>query len=390
MQKDGVPISLCMVVWNEEKTIERTIRTVQNIVSEIVIGIDKASTDKTREEIKRLSNELTDIKWVIFNSNLHAELAAKKSLDADPEWGFCKARNAAFDRANLNAWRIILDGHELVVDQNEFAAWIQKAAAAGSDCMDVSLHFEPAADGIPASIFESARAGAPETRYNNPIHNVLAGKRHYKAPDVVIEHRKSAQAKKSRAERNAQRSNVNIGGLEKKALEKPDNSRTWFYLATAYKENKLWEKAVNAFDEYLLRGGWPEERWTARMDKGHCLVILGREDEARTSYALAIDEFPPRAEAHYYLGNLAYKQQRFGEAEAWLEKCVSMPMPKCRLFLVPRVYLVMRHDLLSMVYHHNGKPRQALEQAEIALKAASNSRIEKNVMLWRASLKDAS
>jgi tetratricopeptide (TPR) repeat protein len=122
------------------------------------------------------------------------------------------------------------------------------------------------------------------------------------------------------------------------------------------------------------------------MDKGHCLSILGRKDEARTSFAMAIDEHPVRAEAHYHLGDLAYNQQRFGEAEAWLEKCITLPMPQCRLFLVPRVYWVMRHDLLSMVYHHTGKIKQAIEQAEIALEKVNDARIKKNVALWKEHL----
>ena len=385
-EKDGVKLSLCMILKHEEKTIASTIHAVSPILSEIVIGFDKESKDGTREEITKLAKELPTIKWKLFEINLSAELAAKKSLDDESGWGFSKARNQVFSVADPNAWRIILDGHERVVDPRLFAAEIRNAIEAKCDCVDVTVYFEPANDGIPQSIFESSRAAAPGVEYVNSIHNVLAGKKHYKAKDVVIEHCKAKQAKESRAERNVQRSDSNINGLETKALRNPSDSRTWFYLATAYKENGMYEQAISAYDECLVHSKWHEERWTARMDKGHCLVIIGRKDEARTSYAMAIDEHSARAEAHYHLGDLAYNQKRFGEAEAWLEKCVSLPMPQCRLFLVPRVYWVMRHDLLSMVYHHTGKIKLAIEQAEIALEKVKDSRIARNVELWKEVL----
>lgn len=375
-------ISLCMIVWNEATTVERTVKSVASIVSEVVVGIDVNSNDGTREVLERVLKEI-GVKNSFLNIRLSDELAAKRSLDGDDDWGFSKARNTVFDAADPEAWRIVLDGHEIVKDAEMFVAEIVEAAAAAVDGVDVRVWFEPADDGIPQTVFESTRAMAPHVRYVNPQHNIAKISSRRVASDVIIEHRKRDQAVTARAARNVQRSDSNIGGFENAVLKEPSNARAWFYLATAYKENSRYKEAVQAFDECLQHSRWNEERWHARVDKGHCLVFLDRLQDARDSYSMAIDEQRERAEAYYYLGDLAYKQERFGEAAVWLEMCVSMPMPACRLFLNPRVYMVMRHDALSMVYHHLRKYDLAIQQAEIAMTASPNPRIAKNIKLWR-------
>jgi hypothetical protein len=48
--------------------------------------------------------------------------------------------------------------------------------------------------------------------------------------------------------------------------------------------------------------------------------------------------------------------------------------------------LIDRYDLLSMVYNHTGEYLKAIEQAEIALRAAPIARIQRNIEIWREHL----
>jgi len=373
-------ISLAMIVRNEEQTLARTIESVRDHVSEIVIGIDLKSTDGTRQIAERLAD-------VVFETRLTDELAMKGPISGDPsaDWGFSKARNDVFDRCRPNAWRLILDGHETVLDPAALAPAVEAAMAAGCDGVEVQVWFEPQADGIPQSVFSSQRLAAPSVRYVNPIHNALLVKKAFAAPHIRIEHRKRDQAPVAKLARDQQRSAANIGGLKAETEKQPTNARAWFYLGTAYRENARPSDAIGAFEECLKHSRWHEERWHARVEAARCLIALGRVDEGRAQFSQALDEQPVRAEAYYYLGDLAYKQQRFHEAMLWLEACVAMPLPSVRLFLNPRIYLVERHDLLSMVYHHLRMPLKAAAQAALALTAAPNARIEKNMALWRAA-----
>jgi glycosyltransferase involved in cell wall biosynthesis len=57
-----VTISLCMIVKNEEKILERCLDSVADLVDEIVIA-DTGSTDATREIAKRYTEKVYDFPW---------------------------------------------------------------------------------------------------------------------------------------------------------------------------------------------------------------------------------------------------------------------------------------------------------------------------------------
>ncbi|MEG0237093.1 MAG: glycosyltransferase family 2 protein [Cetobacterium sp.] len=72
-------ISLCMIVKNEEKYLERCLNSVKNIVDEIVI-VDTGSSDKTVEIAKKFTNRIYFYKW-------HNDFAAARNFS------FSKATN---------------------------------------------------------------------------------------------------------------------------------------------------------------------------------------------------------------------------------------------------------------------------------------------------------
>ena len=57
-----VTISLCMIVKNEEKILERCLDSVADLVDEIVIA-DTGSTDATREIARRYTEKVYDVPW---------------------------------------------------------------------------------------------------------------------------------------------------------------------------------------------------------------------------------------------------------------------------------------------------------------------------------------
>ena len=57
-----VTISLCMIVKNEEKILERCLDSVADLVDEIVIA-DTGSTDATREIARRYTEKVYDFPW---------------------------------------------------------------------------------------------------------------------------------------------------------------------------------------------------------------------------------------------------------------------------------------------------------------------------------------
>lgn len=61
-----ISISLCMIVKNEEKVIERCLRSVKNLIDEIII-VDTGSTDKTKEIVHRYTNNVYDFNGVMIS-----------------------------------------------------------------------------------------------------------------------------------------------------------------------------------------------------------------------------------------------------------------------------------------------------------------------------------
>ena len=96
-------VSLCMIVKDCENTIGQCIESAIDLVDEVIINIDKNTTDNTEEVIKRLAQKHVTIR-----------------LDVDQavsplEVGFDAARNATLDRANGD-WILWLDADEVLTN----------------------------------------------------------------------------------------------------------------------------------------------------------------------------------------------------------------------------------------------------------------------------------
>ncbi len=58
-----ITISLCMIVRNEEKVLDRCLGSIADLVDEIVI-VDTGSTDSTKEIAKKYTDRIYDFEWV--------------------------------------------------------------------------------------------------------------------------------------------------------------------------------------------------------------------------------------------------------------------------------------------------------------------------------------
>lgn len=81
-------LSVAMITLNEEKVLERTLLSVQEIADEIVI-VDSGSTDKTKDIARKYGAKIIDQKWL----------------------GYGKQRNVAIDNAT-NDWVLNIDADE--------------------------------------------------------------------------------------------------------------------------------------------------------------------------------------------------------------------------------------------------------------------------------------
>ncbi|PTY80433.1 hypothetical protein B5V89_01240 [Heyndrickxia sporothermodurans] len=98
-------ISLCMIVRNEEKVLERCLLSIANLVDEIII-VDTGSTDSTKELALKYTKNIYDFEWIN---------------------DFSAARNFAAEKAT-GEWILVLDADEYVDEENfkEFIKQLKK------------------------------------------------------------------------------------------------------------------------------------------------------------------------------------------------------------------------------------------------------------------------
>lgn len=95
-------LSLCMIVKDAEQTILRSLHAVKDYVDEIVIGIDKTTTDLTRYLVKEFENEQK--LWPVVHIF---------DIDSPIETGFFVARNATLKEASGD-WIMWVDSDEFM------------------------------------------------------------------------------------------------------------------------------------------------------------------------------------------------------------------------------------------------------------------------------------
>lgn len=84
-------LSLCMIVKNEEETLELCLKSVENYVDEIII-VDTGSLDNTKQIALKYTDKVYDFKWCN---------------------DFAKARNFSISKAS-NEWILVLDADEVI------------------------------------------------------------------------------------------------------------------------------------------------------------------------------------------------------------------------------------------------------------------------------------
>ncbi|MBD5462816.1 MAG: glycosyltransferase [Lachnospiraceae bacterium] len=89
------PFSVCMIAKNEEKNIERCLKSIQDFDCEIIV-VDTGSTDKTKEIAQQYATKVLEFDWIN---------------------DFSAARNFSISNASYD-WILILDCDEWVQESN--------------------------------------------------------------------------------------------------------------------------------------------------------------------------------------------------------------------------------------------------------------------------------
>jgi glycosyltransferase involved in cell wall biosynthesis len=351
-------ISLSIITKDEEVNLAGMLESVKDVVDEIII-VDTGSTDGTVE----LARAYTDKVFIHPKADVWREKSEK--------FNFAEARNYALDQCSGD-WILSLDCDERM--EPETASKLREVVEKMPDSVHLVMMTIVMCrdDGTPYQEFLAERLWRHGFgyRWENGMHNVInvpVDDRRVSVPEFRIIHNRGVKSEETRTARGKQRLAMAEEIFIAKIESDPKDSRSMFYLAGTYYDCQMFDKAVEWFEKYLEVSDWPEERYQAGLLLAQAYVRLDSDEKAKAVLSSILAENWRRAEAYLMLGQLAYRQGDFKQAE-WWHKCASLkPKPVDPLFVEPDAHSWEPHVNLWLTYRQLGDNQKAAEHGRIAL-----------------------
>jgi len=328
-------ITLCMIVKNESRVIERCLASVLPIIDHWVI-VDTGSTDGTQEKILKffenvgIPGELYERPWKDFGHNRSEALQLAKDkadysymIDADEvlvfEPGFDPDKFKAGLNADLYNIFALYGGtkyHRPQMTSNKKNFYYRGVLHEYVDCHD-QIETRDFARGF----------------MNTPIQD---GNR-------------SSQEKKY--ERDAEVFEEALKG----EVDPKDFHRYHFYLAQSYRDSQQWEKSLAAYLKRAELGGWNEEVFYSLYQAGRIMEVLNKNiDDIIKVYFNAYQAAPYRAESLWAASRLCRMNIRFDQAYTFAKQGLKCRCPEGALFIGAPIYEWMLLDEFAIAAYWTG------------------------------------
>ena len=318
---------------------------------EIVIGVDRKSSDETLKISKKYAD-------VLFRFNWHNS--------------FSEIRNKLIGRSS-GRWILVSDGHE-IWHGIENIAEILLVAPAQINALAFMLRMNPSEG---SSIGQQLRLfrNIPEIRYEGAVHNRLLEHGESLATNRVwIYHDRKD---KRRAERYSQRSEMTEQYFLKELENDPDNAQAAYYLGTYYlgksaeKDDagrlvnpdnvkidiELLKKAIEYLELYISLSDFQEEKYLAKWYLAQAYFHLGDYEKTKSLGHEMVEqmlELPLGQEILAELYMFQYKKQNnrrgLALAEMWFKLARSKKVPFVACFFPEPFFTWVPWERLTELY----------------------------------------
>jgi tetratricopeptide (TPR) repeat protein len=325
-----------MITRNEERTIERAIRSVEKIVDEIVVA-DTGSVDTTISILKELGAQIKRIEW-------RDDFASARNVSlemATGEWIFILDADEEIDSADLE----LIQGLTLL-DEFDGFQFVTRNYSYDSICPEFVVNtpgergrydrwssYPGWIESTKVRLFRNRR----KYRFSGAVHElvdegiVTAGGRISRTGIPV--HHAMIMSKKERAEKFEKYKRLAV----KKIREDPDSARAYYELADLQANREEWEDAIHNYRRALSIDSAMKEAW---VRLGSLLTKLGRFDEAEPVLMKACAHNPCHPEPFNSLGVIAHDRGHYGKSREYLEKAIQLnPHFSQSHFNLSRLYL---------------------------------------------------
>ncbi len=307
-RRDAQPLlSLCMIVKNEEKNLERCLSSAAPFFDQIVV-VDTGSTDRTVDIAEKYGAEVHFFEWID---------------------DFSAARNVSLEHAH-GKFIVWLDADDYLPEES--GKLIRQAAVSGKRVAYFLLLKNIKSDLSCTKMYQMRMfPNTPGVRFEHPIHEqVTFSLKELNIPfdsiDAEIHHwgyhdDEAMHGKHSRA----------LEILESQLRKEPENFSYNYYYGLSSLGTKSYENAITGFDrvaaspEALKKR--PDMYFHARILKGKALEDTGNIDGAEKVYREILKEAPQYFLALYTLGEILYNSGRTNEAKENFEGVINREIP---------------------------------------------------------------
>jgi glycosyltransferase involved in cell wall biosynthesis len=349
---EGAKIVLAMIVKNEIHNMRRCLESVKDSINYWVI-CDTGSTDGTQQFIKDLmtewgiAGELHERPWVDFATN------RTESLKLARDKGDYTLVMDADDYLEINGDKSVLQN--LKFDQ---------------------YHLKIIHGGLEYSRVQLVR-NEYEWKYVGVLHEYLDGPKNVKMfPPIVLNNVIiRASASDTRNGFSGQKKYISDALVLEKALLHDDldsglRSRYYFYLGQSYRDARMFERSIEAYQKRAELGGWEEEVYYAKYMIARAKAALQcKEEEVINAFLKAWEYRPSRVDALFDLIIYLRDKERFSLAWALVTIGVKIPPTKDSLFVRMDIQQWRMLDEYAIMAARTGNKDEAIRAAKSLLES---------------------
>jgi len=285
-----------MIVRDEERTLEKCLSSVADLVDQIVI-VDTGSIDKTKEIAQKFTQDIFDFKWID---------------------DFSEARNFSFSKANMD-YIMWLDADDVILPEDrEKLLKLKKSFDPLADAFSMNYNCDFDKYGNPTVSVRRIRIvkRSKKFKWKGAVHEDLISALSVKLidTDIVITH---CQIHKQ--------TNRNLKIYENRLLAgKKFSSQDCFHYARELHHNKMYEKAVKFYLKFLKNNKSSEEnKIFVCFRLADCFYHLGNtEKEMKYTFKSFIYDIP-RPEACCRLGYHLLQNKKLNQAVYWYNQAIA-------------------------------------------------------------------
>lgn len=290
-------ITLCMIVKNEEKLIERCLSSVRNKVDEIII-VDTGSSDRTIELASKFTSKIYNLEW---------------------KEDFSYARNYSLEKATSD-YILVLDADEylddssnldkvLVTEKDHYTVRIKNHLSSGGSIYHPAVRLFKNKRGLQyfGKIHEHLNVEDKSLNLTHEFGELIINHEGYK--DEIVK------------EKNKHERNIKILLDE---VEKNPSGYNYYNLGNQYKSNQEYNKALEAYQTAFPLS---KERLYIQYllyNMIDCLRQLERFEEALNVVEASIESFPNHTDFHFMKGRIYEELNYLQDAELAYQHCLKL------------------------------------------------------------------